>query len=69
VNRLPILIAAMLLALLLDVALMRDIAEAWQIPADVHRLLTMTAGVLIGVYGMRAFTRIAAGKPQRKVRS
>ena len=51
-----------------DVALMREIAEAWEIPADVHRLLTMTAGVLIGVYGMRAFTR-AGPKPQRKVRS
>ncbi len=67
-SRLPILIAALVLALLFDVALMREIAEAWQIPADVHRLLTMTAGVLIGVYGMRAFTRVGA-KQQRKVRS
>ncbi|WHU03916.1 hypothetical protein [Sphingomonas sp. NIBR02145] len=67
-SRLPILIAALVLALLFDVALMREIAEAWQIPADVYRLLTMTAGVLISVYGMRAFTR-AGAKPQRKVRS
>ncbi|GEM_PF-5304842 len=67
-RRLPVLLAALVLALLFDVALMREIAEAWQIPADVHRLLTMTAGLLIGVYGMRAFTR-AGAKPQRKVRS
>ncbi len=48
----------LVLALLLDIALMREIAMAWQIPADVHRFLTMTAGLLIGVYGMRAFTRV-----------
>ncbi len=67
-SRLPILIAALVLALLFDVALMREIAEAWQIPADVHRLLTMTAGVLIGVYGMRAFTR-AGAKSRNEVQS
>jgi hypothetical protein len=68
VKNVPGLIVLLVLALLFDVALMREIAEAWQIPADVHRLLTMSAGVLIGVYGMRAFTR-AGVKPRRKVRS
>jgi hypothetical protein len=69
VRNLAGLITLLVLALLFDVALMRDIAEAWQIPAELHRFLTMTAGVLIGVYGMRAFARIGAGRPQRKLRS
>ncbi|MBB4097899.1 hypothetical protein [Sphingomonas kyeonggiensis] len=67
-SRLPILIAALVLALLFDVALMREIAEAWQIPAEVHRLLTMAAGVLIGVYGMRAFTH-SGTKSRNEVQS
>lgn len=62
------LVVLLVLALLFDVALMREIAEAWLIPAEVHRLLTMSGGVLVGVYGMRAFARIGA-KAQGKVQS